>query len=76
MFLTIDKTAEYLEIEVSEVMRLIYEKQIKYISVENEILINKNQFDLFLKYREKMLKDLDEYLNTPIPEDINIKDED
>lgn len=76
MYLTVEKTAEYLEIEMSEITRLIREKQIKYITVDNEILINKNQFTLFLKTKEKMLKELEEYLNTPLPEDIDIKDED
>lgn len=76
MYLTVEKTAEYLEIEMSEITRLIREKQIKYITVDNEILINKNQFTLFLKTKEKMLKELEEYLNTSLPEDIDIKDED
>lgn len=76
MYLTIEKTAEYLKIDINEMMRLIREKQVRYIKIDDEILINQNQFTLFLKTKEKMLKELEEYLNTPLPEDIDIKDED
>lgn len=76
MYLTIGQTAEYLDVDISEITRFIYEKQIRYVTVDGEILINKEQFNFFLKQREKYIKELEEFLQTPIPEDIDIKDED
>lgn len=76
MYLTIEKTAEYLNVSVSEVYRLIREKQVRTVQVDDELLLNKEQFNLFMKEMEKQKEALEEYLNTPIPEDIDIKDED
>lgn len=76
MYLTIEKTAEYLNVSVSKVYRLIREKQVRTIQVDDELLLNKEQFNLFMKEMEKQKEALEEYLNTPIPEDIDIKDED
>ena len=76
MYLTIEKTAEYLNVSVSEVYRLIREKQVRTIQVDDELLLNKEQFNLFMKEKKKKKEALEEYLNTPIPEDIDIKDED
>lgn len=76
MYLTIGQTAEYLDLDISEITRFIFEKQIRYITVDGEILINKEQFNFFLKQREKYIKELEEFLQTPLPEDIDIKDED
>ncbi len=61
---------------ISEVYRLIREKQVRTIQVNDELLLNKEQFNLFMKEMEKQKEALEEYLNTPIPEDIDIKDED
>lgn len=41
MYLTIEKTAEYLNVPVSEVYRLIREKQVRTIQVDDELLLNK-----------------------------------
>ncbi|MBF0780223.1 MULTISPECIES: helix-turn-helix domain-containing protein [unclassified Granulicatella] len=76
MYLTISQTAEYLHLDVSEIVRLIREKQIRYVRVDDDILIYKEQFNLFLKERERYLKEYQDYLNTPLPDDIDIKDED
>ncbi|MBS4762419.1 hypothetical protein KG089_06875 [Carnobacteriaceae bacterium zg-ZUI252] len=76
MYLTIEQTAEFLEIEINEVVRLVRERQIRFHIVDDEVLINQSQFTLFLKYREKALKEYQDYLDTPIPIDIDIKDED
>jgi len=65
-----------LNVPVSEVYRLIREKQVRTVQVDDELLLNKEQFNLFMKEMEKQKEALEEYLNTPIPEDIDIKDED
>lgn len=76
MYLTIEQTADYLDLDISEITRFIYEKQIRYVTIDSEVLINKEQFNFFLKQREKYMKELEEFLQTPLPEDIDIKDED
>ncbi|AQS52482.1 hypothetical protein BW727_100072 [Jeotgalibaca dankookensis] len=76
MYLTIDQTAEYLNLPVHEIQRLIRENQIRIVTVDDEILIYQEQFNLFLKEMEKKKRERDEFLSTPIPEDPDIKDED
>ena len=76
MYQTIEGIAEYLEVDISYVLYLIREKQISTITVDDEVLINRSQFDFFLKQRQKMIEEYQKYLDEPIPEDIDIKDED
>ncbi|MBM6613364.1 hypothetical protein JTF06_00485 [Desemzia sp. RIT804] len=76
MYLSIIETAEYLDLPVSEIQRLIRERQVRVIRVDNEVFLNNEQFSLFLKEREKRKVEIEEYLNTPLPEDPDIKDED
>ncbi|WP_192988444.1 helix-turn-helix domain-containing protein [Carnobacterium mobile] len=76
MYLTLEETAEYLDLTISEVYRLVREKQIRTISDGEDLLVNKDQFNLYLKSLEKYKAELLDYLNEPLPEDSNIKDED
>lgn len=76
MYLNIQETAEYLELPVSEVERLIREGQVRTIVVDDEVLLNQEQFKLFLKEMERYKRELQAYLDEPIPEDVDIKDED
>lgn len=76
MYLTIAETADYLNVSTADIHRLIREKQIRTVSDGENILIYKEQFNLFIKELEKYKKELQDYLNEPIPEDIDIKDED
>lgn len=76
MYQTIEGIAEYLEVDIAYVFYLIREKQISTITVDDEVLINRSQFDFFLKQRQKMIEEYQKYLDEPIPEDIDIKDED
>lgn len=76
MYLTVEETAEYLGVSVSEIYRLIREKQVRFLTIDDEIMLYQEQFNLFIKERERQLLAYQEYLNTPIPEDKDIKDED
>lgn len=76
MYLTVEQTAEYLEVPVSEIYRLIRENQVRFLVIDGEVMLYQEQFNLFLKERERQLVIYEEYLNTPIPEDKDIKDED
>ena len=76
MYQTSEGIAEYLEVDIAYVLYLIREKQISTITVDDEVLINRSQFDFFIKQRQKMIEEYQKYLDEPIPEDIDIKDED
>ena len=76
MYLTIEQTAEYLNLPVNEIIRLIREQQIRTLVVDDEVLIYQQQFNLFLREIEKKKRERDEYYQTPIPEDPDVKDED
>lgn len=76
MYQTIEGIAEYLEVDIAYVTQLIRDKQITTVTVDGEVLINNDQFDFFIKQRQKLLEDYQKYLDEPIPEDIDIKDED
>ncbi|HEX5351288.1 MAG TPA: hypothetical protein VFW58_06655 [Trichococcus sp.] len=76
MYLNIQETADYLEVPISEIQRLIRERQIRTICVDDDILLNRDQFNFFIEQREKYKHELEAYMNTQLPEDPNIKDED
>ncbi len=76
MYLTIKETAEYLSMAESNVEALIKQKKIRAIHDGENYLINKEQFNTHLKQMEKYKHLVEELLNEPIPEDIDIKDED
>ncbi len=76
MYLTIEETAEYLSIPEETVKKLIQEKKIRALYDGNEYLIYKEQFNTHLKQLEKYRQLVEEILNEPIPEDLDIKDED
>ncbi|WP_342429764.1 excisionase family DNA-binding protein [Neobacillus sp. FSL H8-0543] len=76
MYLTIKETAEYLSMAESNVEALIKQKKIRAIHDGENYLINKEQFNTHLKQMEKYKHLVEELLNEPVPEDIDIKDED
>jgi excisionase family DNA binding protein len=76
MYLNIQETADYLEVPISEIQRLIRERQIRTICVDDDILLNRDQFNFFIEQREKYKHELEAYMNTPLPEDPDIKGED
>ncbi|MUK88389.1 excisionase family DNA-binding protein [Ornithinibacillus sp. L9] len=76
MYLSIDETAEYLSMEASKVSALVLQGRIRAIHDGEQYLINKDQFTTHLEQVEKYRKLIQEYLNEPIPEDIDVKDED
>lgn len=76
MYLTVKETAEYLSLSENIVVKLIQQKRIKALYDGENYLVNQSQFDTHLKQMEKYKELLEEYLNEPIPEDHDIKDED
>ncbi|MFF2449532.1 excisionase family DNA-binding protein [Neobacillus sp. NPDC058068] len=76
MYLTIAETAEYLSLPEETVKNLIQKKKIRALFDGTEYLIYKDQFNTHLKQIEKYKQLVEEILNEPIPEDLDIKDED
>ncbi|MEH7437688.1 excisionase family DNA-binding protein [Neobacillus drentensis] len=76
MYLTIKETAEYLEMSEATVKGLIQQKKIRSLFDGEQYLINKDQFSTHLKQLEKYKELIEEILNEPIPESIDVKDED
>jgi len=76
MYLSIKETAEYLSCSTSYVESLIQQKKIRAIFDGENYLINKDQFATHLKQMEKYKELVEELRNEPVPEDIDIKDED
>nr|WP_328156981.1 excisionase family DNA-binding protein [Cytobacillus praedii] len=76
MYLTIKETAEYLSYPESYIESLVQQKRIRAIFDGQQYLINKDQFTTHLQQVEKYREFVEEILNEPIPEDLDVKDED
>ncbi|MFJ5714338.1 excisionase family DNA-binding protein [Neobacillus sp. NPDC093127] len=76
MYLTIKETAEYLSVPEATIKSLIQQKKIRALFDGSEYLIYKDQFTTHLKQVEKYKHLVEEILSEPIPEDLDIKDED
>ncbi|GAB3042861.1 excisionase family DNA-binding protein [Virgibacillus ainsalahensis] len=76
MYLTIEETAEYLSIEESKIRAFVLQGRVRAIFDGEHYLINREQFNTHLDQVEKYRKMIQDYLNEPIPEDIDVKDED
>lgn len=76
MYLTIDETAEYLNMDSKTIFSYVIQGRIRSVYDGEQYLIYKGQFTTHFKNVEKYRNMIIDYLNEPIPEDIDIKDED
>jgi excisionase family DNA binding protein len=76
VYLTVKEAAEYLSISEKQVENMIFQKKIRSIHDGEQYLIYKDQFNTHMKQVEKYKKLVEEIMNDPVPEDIDIKDED
>ncbi|ADU29140.1 excisionase family DNA-binding protein [Evansella cellulosilytica] len=76
MYLTVKETAEYLEVSEMYVKNLINQRKIRAVHDGDQFLINKAQFNTHMDQLEKYKELIEQILNEPIPEDIDVKDED
>jgi excisionase family DNA binding protein len=76
LYITIKETAEYLSVPEATVKSLIQQKKIRALFDGEEYLIYKEQFSTHLKQMENYKQLIEEILNEPIPESIDVKDED
>ena len=76
MYQTVEETAAFLSMEASQIRALVLQGRIRAIHDGEQYLINKEQFQTHLEQVEKYRKMMQDYLSEPIPEDIDVKDED
>lgn len=76
MYLTVKEAAEYLSVPETTINNLILSNRIRAVHDGEQFLINKEQFNLHFKQLEKYKSLVEEYLSEPIPDDLDIKDED
>ena len=76
MYMTVEETANYLSMPIDQVKRYISEKKIRAIFDGEEYYVNRAQFETHLLQIEDLKRQIDEWRNTPIPDDIDVKDED
>jgi excisionase family DNA binding protein len=76
MYLTIKETADYLSLPEELVKGLVLQKKIRSLYDGEQYLIYKDQFQSHLEQVQKYKMLYDEYMKEPIPEDIDVKDED
>ena len=76
MYLTIKETAEHLSMPESTIKNLTQQKKIRTIHDGEQLLINQDQFSTYFDQVEKYKQMIEDYLDEPIPEDIDVKDED
>ncbi|WP_067725292.1 excisionase family DNA-binding protein [Oceanobacillus damuensis] len=76
MYLTVQETAEYLSMDETKVSALVLQGRIRAIHDGEQYLINKSQFTTHFEQVEKYRLMIEEFLSEPIPDDIDVKDED
>ncbi|MFX3623291.1 MAG: excisionase family DNA-binding protein [Ectobacillus sp.] len=76
MYLTVKETAEFLNLPEAYIESLILQRRIRAIHDGAQYMINKEQFNTHLEQVETYKKLIEELLNEPIPEDLDVKDED
>lgn len=76
MYLTVEETANYLSMPIDQVRRYIAKKKIRAIYDGEQYYVNSAQFETHLQQVDDIKHQIDEWRNTPIPDDIDVKDED
>ncbi|PYZ93179.1 hypothetical protein CR194_08240 [Salipaludibacillus keqinensis] len=76
MYLTVKETSEFLSIPEPTLLHLIHQSRIRAVHDGEQYLLNRDQFNDHLDQMEKVKFLIEEWKNEPIPEDIDIKDED
>ncbi|WP_423410663.1 excisionase family DNA-binding protein [Heyndrickxia sp. MSNUG] len=74
--MTVKEASEYLTMPEPQIEKLIFQRKIRAIHDGDQYLIYKEQFNTHMEQVEKYKKLVEEILNEPVPEDIDIKDED
>lgn len=76
MYKTVAETAKDISMPEDQVLRYIYEGRIKAVHDGEQFLVNSTQFDTYYRQLERIKEEIEIWRNTPVPEDIDVKDED
>lgn len=76
MYMTVQDTAAFLSMPEEQVQRYVLEGRIRAVHDGEQYMISASQFDSHFQQLELAKQELEEWRATPIPEDIDIKDED
>lgn len=76
MYKTVAQTAQDLNMPMHQVVRYIHEGRIRAAHDGESYLINSAQFDTYHEQLERIKEEIEIWKSTPIPPDIDIKDED
>lgn len=76
MYKTVAETAKDLQMPIEQVVRYVHAGRIKAVYDGDQLLINSGQFDTYHQQLERIKEEIEIWRNTPIPEDIDVKDED
>lgn len=76
MYMTVSETAAFLSMPEEQVSRYVLEGRIRAVHDGEQYLVNTSQFERHFEQLEVAKQELEEWRLTPIPEDVDIKDED
>lgn len=76
MYKTVAETAKAIHMPTSQVMHYVLHGRIRSVYDGEQILINSQQFTTYFEQLERIKQEIDRWKATPIPEDIDVKDED
>lgn len=76
MYRTVPETAAFLAMPEEQIARYVSEGRIRAVHDGDQYLVNTSQFDTHFQQLELAKQALEEWRMTPIPEDVDIKDED
>jgi excisionase family DNA binding protein len=76
MYMTVPETAAFLSMPEEQVNRYVLEGRIRAVHDGEQYLVNTSQFETHFQQLELAKAELAEWRATPIPDDVDIKDED
>ncbi|MGO1060664.1 helix-turn-helix domain-containing protein [Planococcus sp. FY231025] len=76
MYMTVPETAAFLSMPEEQVTRYVLEGRIRAVHDGDQYLVNTSQFETHFQQLELAKQALEEWQMTPIPDDVDIKDED
>ncbi|MBT2583505.1 helix-turn-helix domain-containing protein [Planococcus sp. ISL-109] len=76
MYMTVQETATFLSMPEEQVNRYVLEGRIRAVHDGEQYMINTSQFESHFQQLEIAKLELEEWRTKPIPDDIDIKDED
>jgi excisionase family DNA binding protein len=76
MYKTIQETATEIGMPEYQVLQYVYNGRIRAVFDGEQFLINSAQFDTYHEQLARIKEEIEIWRNTPIPEDMDVKDED